>query len=83
MTWDLGDDLLENGVTYTVTFDVWPSQDTLDLIADIKNDPSVYDDLDDTLKQYLGPAGSSGLGGLISLARRRKPSVRGHSTESA
>ena len=58
VTWDLGDDLLENGVTYTVTFDVWPSQDTLDLIADIKNDPSVYDDLDDTLKQYLGRDGS-------------------------
>jgi len=57
--WDLGEDfLLENGVTYTVTFDCWPSQETLDHIASIKNDPTYYDSLDPAIKQYLNRDGS-------------------------
>ena len=35
--WKLGDDVLYDNVKYTVTFEVWPSQATLDLIADLKN----------------------------------------------
>ena len=59
--WDLTNvGTLLNGVTYTVTFDVWPSQETLDLIADLKNDPSKYDDLDDGIKQYLVRSGEEG-----------------------
>ena len=57
--WDLGDNfILENDVTYTVTFDCWPSQDTLDLVADIRNDPSVYDGLDPEIKKYLDANGN-------------------------
>ena len=37
---------LLNGVTYTVTFDVWPGQETLDLIADLKNGVLEYEDTD-------------------------------------
>ena len=50
---------LLNGVTYTVTFDVWPSQDTLDLIADLKNDIVDYDSLDTNVKKYLVKDGDS------------------------
>ena len=38
VTWDLSSaGVLINGATYRVTFDVWPSQETYDLIADLKN----------------------------------------------
>ena len=57
--WDLSSlDVLKNNVTYTVSFDCYPSQVTLDIIADIKNDPSSYEDLDDTVKQYLDSNGN-------------------------
>ncbi len=44
---------LLDDVTYTVTFEVYPSQYTLDLIADLKNGYISYDDLDDNIKAYL------------------------------
>ena len=50
--WDLGDGVLENGVEYKVTFNVWPSQETLDTIADLKNGAD-YDELDAEVRQYL------------------------------
>ncbi|MBQ5953704.1 MAG: Cna B-type domain-containing protein, partial [Lachnospiraceae bacterium] len=57
--WDLtSEGVLENGVTYTVTFDCWPSQTTLDIVADIKNDPSSYDSLDDNIKKYIDENGN-------------------------
>ena len=57
--WDLGEDfILENGVKYTVTFDCWPSQETLDHIASIKNDPNYYSTLDDNIKEYLKADGT-------------------------
>ena len=57
--WDLAEEgVLENDVTYTVTFDCWPSQTTLDIAADIKNDPDSYDDLDDNIKKYINSDGS-------------------------
>ena len=52
--WDLSSHgVLYNGVTYTITFRVWPSQYTLDLIADLKNHPEHYDDLPQNVKDYL------------------------------
>nr|MCR5572147.1 VWA domain-containing protein [Candidatus Saccharibacteria bacterium] len=52
--WDLGDMILENGVTYTVSFTVWPSQESFDLVADLNNKLISYDSLDeDTQKQII------------------------------
>ncbi len=52
--WDLNDlGTLLHGVTYEVTFDVWPSQTTYDLIADLKNGIRTYDSLSDEVKTYL------------------------------
>ncbi|MBR2560668.1 MAG: LPXTG cell wall anchor domain-containing protein [Eubacterium sp.] len=44
---------LLDGVTYTVTFDCYPSQETLDLIADLKNGDIQYSNLDPAIQQYL------------------------------
>ncbi|MBR2738055.1 MAG: hypothetical protein IKD88_08255 [Lachnospiraceae bacterium] len=67
--WDLSSvgTLLDN-VTYTVTFNVWPSQTTLDLIADMENDPALYDTLDPTIRQYLSRDGilSTNTGATLS-----------------
>ena len=55
--WDLSDvGTLLNDVTYSVTFDVYPSQTTLDIIADIKNDPGesgAWGDLDPEIQKYI------------------------------
>lgn len=52
--WDLGDMILENGVTYTVSFTVWPSQESFDLVADLNNGITKYEDLtDDQQKQII------------------------------
>lgn len=37
VTWDLGKNELENGVTYSVTFRVWPDQQALDCVAQLNN----------------------------------------------
>ena len=58
VVWDLASaGVLENGVTYTVTFTAWPSQQALDLTADIKNDPSAYNKIPASLQQYFSPTG--------------------------
>ncbi len=44
---------LLDGVTYSVTFDVYPSQTSLDYVADIKNDPSAWDRLDPEIQKYI------------------------------
>ncbi|SDL80382.1 LPXTG-motif cell wall anchor domain-containing protein [Sarcina sp. DSM 11001] len=55
--WDLNSlGTLLDGVTYTVTFDCYPSQFTLDTIADLKNaeDPdAAYNALDENIRKYL------------------------------
>ena len=52
--WDLSSlKVLENDVTYTVVFDVWPSQETLDYISDLKNGYIEYQDLDENIRKYL------------------------------
>ncbi|MBR2668932.1 MAG: Cna B-type domain-containing protein [Solobacterium sp.] len=57
--WDLSSvNTLLDGVTYSVTFDVYPSQTTLDIVADIKNDPSSYTDLDSEIKKYIDSDGN-------------------------
>ena len=44
VTWDLSSvGNLETGVTYTVSFDIWPSQAAYDLIADLNNGIKYYD----------------------------------------
>ncbi len=61
VVWNLSEEgVLENGVTYKVTFRVWPSQETLDLIADLKNDPSLYNSLDGNITKYLVEDGNGG-----------------------
>ena len=59
--WDLSSlGILENDVTYEVTFDVYPSQETYDLIADLKNDKIDYDtEVDPAIKKYLHKNGDS------------------------
>ena len=53
VVWDLGDDVLDDDVVYKVTFDVWPSQYTLDLIADLKNGKTSYSSLPKEITDYL------------------------------
>lgn len=58
--WDLSSiGILENGVTYTVTFDVYPSQETYDLIADLKNGKTDYDSLPEEVRKYLVKTGEN------------------------
>ncbi len=45
ITWNLGDTVLDPAYTYTVTAKVWPSQDALDLVADLNNGTKQYSDL--------------------------------------
>ena len=61
VSWDLSSlGVLENGVTYEVTFDVYPSQETYDLIADLKNGEVDYEtEVDPAIKQYLHKNGNS------------------------
>ena len=57
--WDLSSEgVLENDVTYTVTFDCWPSQTTLDIVADIRNNPSSYNTLDANIRKYIDSNGN-------------------------
>ena len=53
--WDLTSaGILINDATYTVSFDVWPSQETYDLVADLKNGTKDYEkDLSGDVKKYL------------------------------
>ena len=47
---------LLDGVTYSVTFNVYPSQTTLDIVADIKNDPGkdgAWGELDENIQKYI------------------------------
>ncbi len=52
--WDLKElGVLINNATYTVSVDVWPSQETYDLVADLKNGTKKYEDLDENITKYL------------------------------
>jgi len=45
VTWDLGSMVLEEGVTYTVSFKVWPSQEAYDWLANLENGTRTWDDV--------------------------------------
>ena len=82
VNWDLSSvGVLEDGVTYAVTFKVWPSQQALDLVADIKNDPSVYDDIPEDLQKYIDKNGNilTNTGATVSYTDTRT----GETTTSA
>lgn len=53
VTWDLGGEPLVSGVTYTVSFKVWPSQEAYDLIADLNNGTASYEKLDNDIKSQI------------------------------
>ena len=52
--WDLSSlGVLENGVTYRVTFDVYPSQYTYDIVSEMKNGDLNWLSLDENVRKYL------------------------------
>ena len=53
VTWDLGDTVLADGETATVSFIVYPSQESLDLIADLNNGKVSYDGLSADQKSQI------------------------------
>ncbi len=57
--WDLSSlGVLENGVTYKVTFDVYPSQYTYDIVSEIKNGDLTWLSLDENVRKYLDANGN-------------------------
>ena len=73
--WDLsgenGVGTLLNGVTYSVTFDVYPTQTTLDIVADIENDPGengAWADLDPAIQEYITVDGKLSTNTTATLA---------------
>jgi uncharacterized protein YegL len=62
VSWNLGDMPLENGVTYTVSFKVWPSQAAYDLVADLNNGLKTYDSLTEDEKAQIVPLAGGGYG---------------------
>ena len=93
VVWDLGSGLLDNDVTYKISFTVWASQETLDLVADLKNGTKDYDSLDANIKKYITKTGE-GKTATYSLAtntvatlsykdtREQKVTKRGDDTKS-
>ena len=78
--WDLSSlGVLENGVTYTVTFDVYPSQYTYDTIAKLKNGDITYDSLDENIQKYIVDNG----GGSYSLRTNTNASLDWDDTRDA
>lgn len=64
VVWDLSsENPLEDKATYSVEFDVWPSQAAYDTIADLNNGIISYDTLDDRVKAQINNDGS----GVYSL----------------
>lgn len=53
VVWDLGDTTLKDGETATVSFTVWPSQESYDLLADLNNGKKKYSDLTDDQKASI------------------------------
>lgn len=49
---------LESEVTYSVSFDVWPSQDAYDLVAQLKNKTITYGELNDEQKAQIVDKGN-------------------------
>lgn len=62
VSWDLGSMTLENGVTYTVSFKVWPKQEAYDLVSDLNNGFTSYDDLTEAQKEQIVALTGGGYG---------------------
>ncbi len=64
VNWDLSEvgekGTLLDGVTYSYSFDVYPAQDTYDIIAQLKNHEIEYDSLDENIQKYIKPDGHGG-----------------------
>lgn len=61
VTWDLSNvGPLAAGTTYRVQFTVWPSQEALDLIANLNNGTVEYDKLSDDVKAQISGDKTSG-----------------------
>lgn len=59
VVWDLGDTTLKDGETATVSFTVWPSQASYDILADLNNGKITYDSLTDAQKTSIVKDGDS------------------------
>ena len=58
--WHLGENfVLEDGVTYTITFTVWPKQEAMNLVADLNNHVIAYESLTAAQKEQIHVSGSS------------------------
>ena len=53
INWNLGPTVLEDGVTYSVSFLVWPKQESYDLVADLNNGKISYDELTESQKSSV------------------------------
>jgi len=53
VTWNMGSTPLADGVTYTVSFRVWPSQAAYDLVAALMNGTETYNQLSETDKAQI------------------------------
>lgn len=54
VVWDLSSvGALENNAKYSVEFDVWPSQNAFDLVANLNNGKQTYDSLSDEIKSQI------------------------------
>lgn len=51
--WDLGDTTLKDGETATVSFTVWPSQESYDILADLNNGKRTYASLSEAQKASI------------------------------
>ena len=51
--WNLGTTVLSNGETASVSFNVYPSQESIDLVADLNNGKKSYDSLTDAQKAQI------------------------------
>ena len=69
--WHMGNQFqLEQGVTYTVKFKVWPSQTALDYITQIQNGAITYDELPDNAKEQIVLDTATG---VYTLKTNREP----------
>ena len=59
VTWDLSsENPLEDQTIYSIEFDVWPSQESYDLIADLNNGLKDYDSLPETTQAQINDHGN-------------------------
>lgn len=55
--WNMGDDFVPaDGVTYKVTFKVWPKQQAYDILASLQNGTVAYSDLDPAIQAQIDEA---------------------------